>query len=349
MIRKAPESAPLVAVSDPGEIQLQQGEAAFDVIAVSSDGVLVAGRPAGRRGLRLRYRFEGGEITRELVVKALEERETDFGKACFLRTERDARVPRLAEFVNKGLQSSAGFIRAANDVGANRRIGRPSKGATVARFSGATVGLLMAGALFLGAAYMRYGVTTFSGSIEPTEVTLLRAEHPGVFFPYAPGGNHVLEVGELVGVIDGGSRSHSVTATCACFLGDFPVSAGSTLFKGAVVARLIPTDSAVEVVARLPLGDAWQVAVGDPVRMEVEGRRVTGRVKSIETDRAGTLLADNETRSENLAILHIAADEAIDPALFGSEIAVHVLRAQALAGRAWAYLQKNAPGWLTRG
>ncbi|MBL8583351.1 MAG: hypothetical protein JNL61_14145, partial [Rhizobiaceae bacterium] len=253
MARKTQESAPLVSVTNPGHIQLQFGDSSTDVLAVSSDGVLVSDRPAARRGLRLRYRFEAGEITRELVVKGMEERHTDFGTAYFLRTERDARVPRLAEFVNKGFRSTAGFIRAANDVGANRRSVRESKTASVARFSGAAVGLVLAGALFLGTAYWRYGITTLSGSIEPTHVELLRAEHPGVFFPYAPSGNHVLKVGELVGVIDAGSRSHSVTATCPCFLGDFPVSAGSTLFKGAVVARLIPTDSAVEVVVRLPL------------------------------------------------------------------------------------------------
>jgi len=349
MNRKVPETAPLVAVSKPGDSLLQHGDSMADVLAVSSDGVLVAERPTGRRGMRLRYRFDSGEVTRELVVKGLEERDTDFGKAYFLRTERDARVPRLAEFVNKGFQSSAGFIRAANDVAADRRAPKKSGGRKVARYSGAIVGLMLAGALFLGTAYMRYGVTTLSGSIEPTDVELLRAEHPGVFFPYAPAGNHVLKIGELVGVIDGGSRSHSVTATCECFLGDFPVSAGSTLFKGAVVARLIPTDSAVEVVVRLPLSDAWQVAAGEPVRMEVEGRRVSGHVRAIETDRSGALSADNQAGSDNLAIVHISTDELIDAALFGSEITVHVLRAEALARRAWAYLQDQAPGWFTRG
>jgi hypothetical protein len=350
MVRKAGEAAPLVAIVKPGDVLLEQGGRETDVLAVSSDGVLVADRPAGRRGLRLRYRFANGEVTRDLAVRSLEERGTDFGKAYFLHTARDPRVPRLAEFVNRGFNGSAGFIRAANDVGTNRRTTpAPKTARSVMRFVGAAVGLSLAGALFISAAYMRYGVATFSGSIEPKSVELLRAEHPGVFFPYAPGGNHVLAVGELVGVIDGGGRSYSVTATCACLLGDFPVSAGSTLFKGAVVARLIPPDSDVEVVARLPLADEWQVAVGDPVSMEVEGRRVTGRVQLIETDRNAALWADNDAPSQNLAILHIAPDEAIDPALFGSEITVKVLRAQALASRAAAYLRETASGWTGAG
>ncbi|MBL8581974.1 MAG: hypothetical protein JNL61_07090, partial [Rhizobiaceae bacterium] len=98
-----------------------------------------------------------------------------------------------------------------------------------------------------------------------------------------------------------------------------------------------------------PLSDAWQVAVGEPVRMEVEGRSVSGHIKAVDTDRNGALSADNEVEAQNMAIVHIATDEPIDTALFGSEITVHVLRAEALARRAWAYLQDKAPVWLTRG
>jgi hypothetical protein len=348
-MRKTAAETPLVVVAKPGELLLEQAGRAADVLAVATDGVLVAERPAGRRGLRLRYRFANGDVTRDLEVRSLEERDTDFGKAYFLRTAPDPRLVRLAELLNRGLRTSAGFIRAAGDMAVNRRAPTAKKTWQIARFVGSATGLTLAAGLFLTTAYLRYGVATFSGSIEPKSVELLRAEHPGVFFPYTPGSGHVLAVGELVGVIDGGGRSHSVVATCACLLGDFPVSAGSTLFKGAVVARLIPPDSAVEVVARAPLSDEWQVAVGDPVRMEVEGRRVSGHVQAMETDRAAALSADNAAPSRNLSILHIVADEPIDPALFGSEITVHVLRAEAWATRLLAYLKEMAPGRTSLG
>ena len=200
MMRKSIQDTPLVVIARPGELLLEQSGRAADVLAVGSDGVLVAERPAGRRGSRLRFRFLHGDVTRDLEVRSIEERDSDFGKAYFLKTVPDPRLPRLAELLNRGLRTSAGFIRAAGDMALNRRGPSSSNSWRIAKFAGGAVGLVLAGALFLGTAYMRYGVSTFSGSIEPKSVELLRAEHPGVFFPYTPGSGHVLAVGELVGV-----------------------------------------------------------------------------------------------------------------------------------------------------
>jgi hypothetical protein len=292
--------------------------------------------------MRLRYRFAGGDVSRDIAVRSIEERSSAEGTAFFLRLANDGRLASLVELLNKPTPSPADYVSAAGAVAVDRRGGPAMARPKVARSVGSALVLAAAAGLFLFSAYASYGVVTFRGSLDPSSVELLRADHPGVFYPYASSGNGLLKPGELVGVIDGnGGRSFGIAASCSCYLGDFPVSAGSTLYKGAVIARLIRPDSAAEVVASVPAADRWQIAVGDSVQLDVAGQSFSGHIVSMETDRPVALAADNSRRRETSVSMRIAADEQINPALFGSEVTVRVPRVAALARKAWGFVETH--------
>jgi hypothetical protein len=323
-----------------GRLMLDDGSLEQEVLWIGDSGLLVARKPAARRKLRLHCSVNGGEIVRSFDTSAVEPYAAGERRGYLLSLRDAAGLARIRELHESCATSFGELLAIANDPGVASHSRASATGRRLGRISLTGAAAVLAAALFLVSAYYRYGVVSLSGSIHAKRIELVRAETAGTFFPYAPRNGRPVQTGELIGMVEGANgRSVGVAATCDCFVGDFPLNAGSAVFKGAPLVRLIPTGSPVEIVASLPVGEAWQIAPGDPVRIELDAATAEGHVVGVETDRRAALGAGESQGSGTFSALRIVADTPIDPTFIGSEAVVKVLRGQALAARVLAYLR----------
>lgn len=323
-----------------GSIQLLDGDVAFEVVGLTRDTILVLGRPSRNGNLRLRFRFGRGEVRRPVAVESMEPTETEGSGLTRCRMASSPALERLAERASTDVAADYDLVAAVRDVAEETPPPAAASGrGRVVTSVAAWIALGAAIALFCAASYQRFGVVRLDGSVSADQVDLVRAERQGVFFPYTAAHNRRLAKGELIGVIEGvQGQPTGVVATCDCYLGDFPVNAGSTVYKGAAIARLIHPEDRTIVSAILPPGQDWQIAVGDPAEVTLGGQTLKGHVSALRTNRQNGYgdPEEAEIAAANAyvpATVTVALDEVVTSVGYGGSAEIRVLRARAVYER----------------
>ncbi|MGH6926085.1 MAG: hypothetical protein ACRED5_20355 [Propylenella sp.] len=199
----------------------------------------------------------------------------------------------------------------------------------------------IAAALFVALAVI--GITGYqklilfhaSGFVTSPDIEYLRAERPGVFYSYITHHARRVAARELIGFIQTtGGKTVPVTSPCDCFIGDLPVHSGNSVFKGAIVARFIPLDAAMEIRAALPLAMLSDVSVGDDITIRLLGTsaRAGARIVSVHRNSMPAVSPSDMTEKgiPGLAAVVAKPESELLPMLIGTEVQVRFSRLPAI-------------------